>query len=178
MSSVERVIDAGEIRLRIWDPADHDRIAEIVAASRTEFDDWLPNLMQDLTDIGAFLTHVGERFAADSAFYYAIEVGGEAVGQVSLHKREDGTAEIGYWVCTSDTGRGLATRAVVAVRDAAFRDGDLRELIIHCDEGNHRSAAVARKAGFAHVRTVDLDPNLPGTRAQTWREMTWTKSAE
>jgi len=40
---------------------------------------------------------------------------------------------------------------------------------------NVRSAAVARKAGFTHVTTVDLDRTLPRTAAQTGREMTWIR---
>src|SRR5947208_16020453 len=119
---------------------------------------------------GRFIRQVGERFEKQSAFYYAIEVDGEAVGQVSLILRSPGTGEIGYWVATDRTGRGFATRAVRAVTEAAFVDG-VEKLIIHCDEGNRRSASVARGAGFRHVGTEALDPGLPRPRAQTGREM-------
>ena len=85
---------------------------------------------------------------------------------------EDETAEVGYWIRSDRTNEGLATRAVRALC-AAAEEGGFKTLVIHCDAGNHRSAAVARKAGFSHLGTVDLDPGLPRTDAQTGREMTW-----
>ena len=83
-------------------------------------------------------------------------------------------AQIGYWVRTDRAGRGFASRAVNSLAAAAFDDG-LCELVIHCDEANIRSAKVAANAGFVHVETVQLDPVLPRTRAQSGREMTWVR---
>jgi RimJ/RimL family protein N-acetyltransferase len=59
------------------------------------------------------------------------------------------SAEMGYWVAPWARGRGLASRAVGLLRDAAVRELGLRtfELLIHRD--NAASAAVARRAGFA-----------------------------
>lgn len=72
------------------------------------------------------------------------------------------------------TGAGIAPAAVRTVANAALSD-DFDALVIHCDAGNDRSAAVASKAGFPHVGTFELDPSLPRTRAQTGSEMTWER---
>lgn len=159
--------------LRIWRPDDVAALTAVVAVSEEAFAAWLPNALRDLADVRAYLAHVRAAYEDGSGFYYAIEDDGPPLGQCSLHPRRGGGAEIGYWVRTDRTGQGLATRAVRAVAAAAFAEGH-SELVIHCDEGNTRSASVARKAGFAHLETIDLDPSLPRTPAQTGREMTWT----
>jgi RimJ/RimL family protein N-acetyltransferase len=78
---------------------------------------------------------------------------------------------------TDRTNRGLSTLAVQAVTEEAFAAG-YRRLIIHCDEGNVRSASVARKAGFTLSDVVSLDPDLPRTPAETGREMTWIRDSD
>ena len=150
--------------LRLWTREDKPVIADIVAASREEFDAWIPGMMSDLTDLDDFIDQVTAFAAASEAWYYGIEVDGEIVGQCNLNDRGDGVGEFGYWVRTDRTGHGIAARAVVALSGAAGR-AEFSTLIIRCDAGNHRSAAVARKAGFTHVDTVELDPERPRTHA-------------
>jgi ribosomal-protein-serine acetyltransferase len=158
--------------LRLWTTGDEATIDQIVTSSRTEFDSWLPGMMVDLADLEAFIDYVGRSAAEGTGWYYGVETDGVVVGQCSINARDDGTAEIGYWIRSDRTNEGIATQAVRALCAAAAGHG-FKTLVIHCDEGNRRSAAVARNAGFTHVETVDLDPSLPRTSAQTGREMTW-----
>jgi RimJ/RimL family protein N-acetyltransferase len=71
------------------------------------------------------------------------------------------------WVRSDRMGRGTATSALELVTAAAFSAGYQR-LELRCDEGNAASAAVARKAGYSHTATVDVDGQR--TQAQTGRE--------
>lgn len=173
---MDEVIPGRSLVLRIWRSDDRESLAAIRDRSLQEFADWLPGAMRDLADLPAFLDHVAWSYREASAFFYAIVENGQPVGQCSLHYRDPGEAEIGYWVRTDRTGRGLATEAVLAVSAAAFASG-IGRLVIHCDAGNTRSAAVARKAGFAHVETRRVTPDRPPTRAQTGWEMTWVRPA-
>ena len=167
-------IAAGSLVLRSWQSGDEDALARILETSSNELGEWLPGLLRDLADPRAYLDRAAVARRDRSAYSYAIVDDGTPVGQCSIDYRGDDVAEIGYWIRTDRTGRGLATTAVKAVAAAAFRAG-VRELVIKCDAGNARSAAVACNAGFTHVGTVDLDPNLPRTQAQTGREMTWIR---
>lgn len=171
---MEARIEGDGVVLRLWRDGDQATLREIVDVSATELGGWLPGVSSDLADLDVFVTQVAEHAEAGKGWNYAIEVDGEALGQVSINPidGDDGSAEIGYWVRSDRTGEGIAPSAVRAIADAAF-DAGLTRLVIHCDEGNQRSAAVARKSGFTHRGTVDLDPSLPGTPVQTWREMTW-----
>lgn len=56
-------------------------------------------------------------------------------------------AELGYWLCKSETGHGYMTEAVAALESELFKKG-IHRLTILCDEHNAASAAVARRAGY------------------------------
>ena len=175
---MEARIEGDGVVLRWWREGDQATLREILDVSKDEFAGWLPGVTSDLGDLDTFVTEVAARSEAGTSWHYAIEVDGEALGQVSIHPIDGdaGRAEIGYWVRSDRTGAGIAPRAVRAVAEAALASGMAR-LVIHCDEGNVRSAAVARKSGFTHTGTVDLDRSLPGTAVQTWREMTWERAS-
>jgi RimJ/RimL family protein N-acetyltransferase len=169
-----RTIEGDGVVLRLWREGDQPTLREILEVSKEEFGGWLPGVMSDLGDLDVFVTEVAARGEAGEGWNYAVEVDGEAVGQVSINPLADGSDEIGYWIRSDRAGAGITPRAVRALADAAFAAGRAR-LIIHCDEGNIRSAAVARTSGFTHIGTVELDPSLPGTPVQTGREMTWER---
>jgi RimJ/RimL family protein N-acetyltransferase len=59
-------------------------------------------------------------------------------------------ANIGYWVRTSATGRGVATAAVRQIVDFAKRETELLRLEVVVAVGNAASARVAEKVG-AHL---------------------------
>ncbi|MEN3273441.1 MAG: hypothetical protein V7636_2202, partial [Actinomycetota bacterium] len=139
-------IEGEGVVLRLWREGDQATLREILAVSKAEFGGWLPGVTSDLGDLDVFVTEVAARGEAGEGWNYAVEVDGEAVGQVSVNPLEDGSGEIGYWVRSDRTGAGIAPRAARALADAALASGFAR-LIIHCDEGNVRSQAVARKSG-------------------------------
>ena len=161
----------------MWTAADHDVLDDIMSSSSAELDSWLPGCRSAVADFDAYLDRVVRSADDGTGWYYGIEAAGLVVGQCTIHPNGDGTAEIGYWIRSDRANEGIATRAVRALCRAAADDG-FATLLIHCDEGNVRSAAVARKAGFTHLATVDLDPSLERTDAQTGREMTWRLALE
>ena len=57
------------------------------------------------------------------------------------------TANLGYWVRTSQAGRGVAPRAIRHLASFAFAETDLQRLEIVCAVGNQRSQRAAEKAG-------------------------------
>ena len=61
--------------------------------------------------------------------------------------KEHPLANLGYWVRSSETGRGVATRAAQRVAAWAFAHTDVERLEIVAAVGNTASHAVAAKAG-------------------------------
>jgi RimJ/RimL family protein N-acetyltransferase len=75
---------------------------------------------------------------------------GDFVASSGLH-RIDWAArkfEIGYWLRTSWTRKGIITEAVHGITDFAIRHLEANRLEIRCDFRNTRSAKVAERAGF------------------------------
>jgi len=71
-------------------------------------------------------------------------LGGCGINQISTANR---FANLGYWVRTSATGRGVAPAAARLVAEYAFRETDLIRLEIVCAAANTRSQRVAEKVG-------------------------------
>ena len=74
---------------------------------------------------------------------------GAILGSVGLVRgdRDNGRAEVGYWVAAEHRGRGIAPAAVELLCERAFADGWHR-LELHIDPRNTASRRVAEKAGF------------------------------
>lgn len=71
-------------------------------------------------------------------------LGGCGINQINRVHR---FGNLGYWVRSSATGRGVAVSAVALAADFAFRNTDLLRLEIVCAVGNRRSQRVAERAG-------------------------------
>jgi RimJ/RimL family protein N-acetyltransferase len=85
-----------------------------------------------------------------------IEVGGEIVGWVDADASCDwlapGEVNVGYHVFAAHRGNGYATRAVaLLVRGLA---SGVSTAVLLIDDGNARSLAVARRAGFVRDGSV------------------------
>ena len=76
--------------------------------------------------------------------------------------------EIGYWLRTSLVGQGYMTEAVTAIAQFSFETLHAARVEIHCDALNHRSAAVAERAGFPlEARLHHHRRNVAGELADT-----------
>jgi RimJ/RimL family protein N-acetyltransferase len=166
-------IDAGEgVVLRRPDPIDAEAITQAIVDSLDELRPWMPWAQEppDVDQQAVRLAIVGESFAAGGDAAYTVFLGDDVIGTVGIHDRvEPDAREIGYWLRTGWTGRGLMTRAVAALAKAAF-DAGVERIEIHCDEANRRSAAIPRRLGFTHVATIEEARTAP---ADTNRTMVW-----
>jgi RimJ/RimL family protein N-acetyltransferase len=75
---------------------------------------------------------------------------GRFLGGSGLHEA-DWTVpkfEIGYWLRTSETGKGYMTEAVAGIARIAFDRLEARRVEIRCDSRNERSVALAERLGF------------------------------
>lgn len=57
--------------------------------------------------------------------------------------------EIGYWLRTSMTGKGLMTEAVNALTRYGFKELGAHRIEIRCEETNTKSRAIAQRLGFS-----------------------------
>lgn len=75
---------------------------------------------------------------------------GRLLASIGLVNRweSDARAEIGYWVTPAARGRGVASRATLAVAAWSFATLGVRRLELLTDTANVASQRVAEKAGF------------------------------
>ncbi|MDF1505331.1 GNAT family protein [Roseisolibacter sp. H3M3-2] len=82
---------------------------------------------------------------------WAVDVGGEAVGGIALHRGDDVarlSAEIGYWLGRAHWGRGVMTEVVGRVTDAALAEPDLVRLHAPVFAWNAASMRVLERNGY------------------------------
>ncbi len=137
----------------------------------------------DVASIGAFLRQADVSWEEGREFQFAVhadsrgadEGGAELVrpiiGYCGLHDRLGaGALEIGYWVRSSHTGRGVATAAAAALIRAALAVDGVERVEIHCDAANTKSSAIPPKLGYRLDRIDRRPPEAPG---ETDQHMVW-----
>jgi len=116
---------------------------------------------------------LAEQEAGTAAFHLLVDEDGSVLGRFNLYDLTDGTADLGYRVAESATGRGLATWAVTELcRLAATRHG-LRTLRAATSPDNAASHRVLTKAGFVPVGPAG--PADLGGRTGTWYQRDLTQ---
>ena len=99
-------------------------------------------------DAEAWVKHVTAR---DPEASFAIDVGGEAVGGVSLMLHTDVercSAEIGYWLGEAHWGRGIATAVIRAATRYAFETLGMERVFAVPFAPNAASMRALEKAGY------------------------------
>ena len=140
------------VALRRYTPDDAAVVVEAVHESLPELQPWMPwaHAAYSLEHSRAWLDVQVQAFDAKAAFEFAIVSDkGEYLGGCGLNALDtmNNRANLGYWVRSSATRRGVATAAVLAIRDWAFAHTDLIRLEILVAERNAASQRVAEKAG-------------------------------
>jgi RimJ/RimL family protein N-acetyltransferase len=105
-----------------------------------------------------------------TAYNYAIVTGDALAGSIGLMTRcGPGGLEIGYWVRSAYTGRGLATAATAALVGQAFGLPGVDWVEIVHDELNVASGQIPRKLGFTEAgrRPAGRCPRRPA-QAPVW----------
>ena len=100
----------------------------------------------------SFLELQVKAFEQRTGFGFAIvSNNGAYLGACDLNQIDTANrrANLGYWVRTSATNRGVATRAVCLIRDWAFQNTNFVRLEIVIALGNAASHRVAEKSGAA-----------------------------
>lgn len=96
---------------------------------------------------------------------------GKFISSSGLHKIEwrIPRAEIGYWVRTTECGKGYAFETAQAITDYAMRELKFRRLEIIVSESNVKSWKIAEKLGYTleakqPLQRVNPDGSIDGTR--------------
>jgi RimJ/RimL family protein N-acetyltransferase len=129
-------------------------VNEAIAESFADLHAWMPwaKSMPSVEESEAFSRETAAKFLIRKDFGLRIwsPDGDRLIGSTGLHPQnwDARSFEIGYWVRTSEAGKGLMTEAVVALTRFAFERLRANRLQIRCDAANTASRRVAEKAGY------------------------------
>jgi RimJ/RimL family protein N-acetyltransferase len=175
---------------------DADGIATAVGASLDYLRPWMPWATLEAAEPRTQRVRVAEAdelWEAGTDFIYSVLLRPEltVIGEIGLHWRAgdgragdgragdgrpgdgraaDGGMEIGYWIDTRYSGRGLGTEAASTLTDVALALPGVTRTEIHCDVANQASAAIPRKLGYELDRVEQQPPEAPGERGH---RMVW-----
>jgi RimJ/RimL family protein N-acetyltransferase len=145
---------AGEtLVLRPFRLQDANDIYEAVRQSLAELGQWLSwcHAGYALDDTLEFLRARPEAFRRDGEYSFAIvsRTSGEFLGATGINQIDPASrrANLGYWLRTSATGRGIATQATRMLALWAFEALELQRIEIVAAVGNLASQRVAERSG-------------------------------
>jgi ribosomal-protein-serine acetyltransferase len=143
----------GVIALRPFHPRDAEPALDAIHESSEQVSPWLPALSTDmpLVEVVSYIA-IQPRLAENrQAYNFVIQdhsnqqiVGGCGLTHINEHHR---FANLYYWVRTSRTGEGIASRAVRLAARYAFVEAGLARVEIVAAVENPASQRVAEKAG-------------------------------
>ena len=158
------------LMMRPFRRRDVNAIHDAVNASIIDLQQWLPWASRE------YSRAVSQQFVRDSmsawnegrAYDFSVrrvEEPQRHIGNVSIWhtSRQNAVAEVGYWVRSDETRRGVCTEAVAQVLQIGFEDLGLHRITLRIAVGNRASERVAEKLGFLQEGTLRDDVKI-GTR--------------
>jgi len=156
------------VRIRPYELNDAACVFEAVRESLAELRPWMPWCHPDysMEESSVWLESQVAAFQQGTAFEFAVVasdgryLGGCGLNEIGVANQR---ANLGYWVRSTATRRGVATEAVRLVRDWGFRHTELLRLEIVIAVTNRASHRVAEKAGAIREGTLRSRLLLHGT---------------
>ncbi len=187
MAFLPDALQTDRLTLRRWRTTDAARLKDALEPSVEHLRPWIPWRIAEPAPVAELETRLA-RFAADfdegREWLWAILPHDESavLGGIGLYPRgpvgrvafaDADHVEIGYWLRVDATGRGYATEAARAVLDVALALPGMTHVEIRCDPRNAPSAALPRRLGFRHART--LVQSLATATAEARELMVWER---
>jgi ribosomal-protein-serine acetyltransferase len=140
---------------------------EFVTSNRDHLGVWLEwgQTIQTLEQAQTFIRRGVARYAEDGLPWVGLWLKEQLVGGI-LFFPVDARAKstmIGYWLGSGASGRGLMSKAVLAMLGFVFDDLGLNRLELQAHVDNHKSRALAERLGFSFEGVMRQVWTLHGT---------------
>lgn len=147
---------------------DADLVMEAIEESRPELERWMPwaQYIHDAAQLRDEMPRNLERWANGEDHGYTIRrrEDDRFLGSINYQNPnwEIPAFDLGYWMRSSETGKGYVSEAARALIQVAFRDLGAMRVQILCHDRNQRSRRVAEAVGGVlegHTRNDSLLPD-------------------
>lgn len=146
-----------DIRLRLLEDTDADRLFAMIDACRDYLGRWLPWVRHntEVDDSVDFIHRARRKFGRDESIQTGMVYRGTLCGVVGVHLDEHGQkGEVGYWIHRDFQGHGIVTRSCRALLDYVFEHRRLHRAVVRAATDNERSRAIPERLGFTHEGTM------------------------
>lgn len=148
-------LESERLILQRFTKRDAPTLDEAIRASLADLNQWLPWARLDYTtsDTTAFIRDSLQAWKEERAWDYSVrskEDPRKHLGNVSFWtvSKLGKIAEIGYWVRSDETSRGVCTEAVERLLEETFDSLGYHKVVLRIAVGNDASDRVAEKLGF------------------------------
>lgn len=153
------VIDATACIARRYGAGDAERLVEAVSASIEHLKPWMGWIDEEPVSVAQRESQIADwnlKWDDGEDFMMGIFIGDTQVGGTGFHLRgANDSIDIGYWVRTGYTGRGIATAVTRALTTAAFGMQSISTVEIHHDVANFISGLIPERLGYIKYWTGD-----------------------
>jgi RimJ/RimL family protein N-acetyltransferase len=146
-----RAIETSRLRLEPTTPGHADALWRAVEASLPElkrYMSWAHDVSPE--SIAEFTAGAAAHWDQGTEWDFAIVHDGVTVGTIGLNRFDAlwRSANLGYWIRTDLSGRGLTTEAALAVVDFGFEVVGLNRIELVADLDNYASRRIAERLGM------------------------------
>lgn len=145
------------ITVKLLDEQYAEAIFEVVENNREQFFPWFDwvESTHSVRSVLEFIRGARKQFGEREGVYWLVFYKKKLVGQVFLLfvNHIDRSAEIGFWLDHTVTGKGIITKACDAMLQFAFKEWNLHRISLNADIENLPSQAVADRLGFVYEGT-------------------------
>ncbi|GGE19661.1 ribosomal-protein-serine acetyltransferase [Marinithermofilum abyssi] len=140
------------LQLRQFDRSHASALFQVIQSNRNHLRLWISWIdgIHSQQDAEAYILRSLSGFAGRGEAHFGIWNGPALVGSVTVERldEQNHSAEIGYWLAQSHTGKGIMTKAVRTLIDYLFMELRLHRIEIRCEKENRASQAVPLRLGF------------------------------
>jgi ribosomal-protein-serine acetyltransferase len=147
-----------DIHIELLVPAFDERLFMLTSKNRVHLKKWLAwlDLVKTFDDTKTFIDTAVHQHNHGLGTTFAIMYRGDLVGVAGFnhfdYQHKWGT--IGYWLCSSFTGKGVMTKVVQKLLEYGFVENKLNKIEIRCAEENYESRAIPERLGFTYEATL------------------------
>lgn len=148
-------IESDRLTLQRFSRRDAQTLDEAIKVSLSDLNQWLPWARMDYTqsDTTAFIRESIQAWKEERAWDYSIRLKEEPkhhIGNISFWtvSKLGKIAEVGYWVRSDETSRGVCTEAMELLLEETFDSLGYHKVVLRIAVGNDASDRVAKKLGF------------------------------
>lgn len=157
--SIPMPIKTPRLTIRHYRETDCTALVEAINESMEELKQWMPwaqeNILGNVAEFEmAFIRQTTAKWALREEFFMLVcdnHHDEKIYGSIGLKAINWSVPrmEIGYWLRTSMTGKGLMTEAVNALARYGFKELGAHRIEIRCEETNAKSRAIAQRLNFS-----------------------------